>query len=193
MNMHELANFESRDPLSGVNEMLYKRWSPRSFQKVKIDTQVLDRIFDAVRFSPSCFNEQPWRFYTSTDETFDEYLELLVPTNQVWAKNASTLGFLVGQKNFAHNGKPNDCFSFDCGSAWMSMTLQANQEGLHTHAMAGIKKEELSEYFKLDPSEEEVLIGFVIGKMDDKAKLEEPLREKEFPSPRKPLSEIWVK
>ncbi len=124
MNKHELANFNARDPLKGVSETLYKRWSPRSFQKTKIDSQVLNRIFDAARFSPSCFNEQPWRFYTSTDETFSEYLDLLVPANQVWAKNASIIGFLVGQKNFARNGNPNNVFSFDCGSAWMSMTEQ---------------------------------------------------------------------
>ena len=45
---------------------------------------------------------------TSTDETFETFLGLLVEPNQKWAKNASVIGFMVAKKTFTHNGKPND-------------------------------------------------------------------------------------
>ena len=74
---------------------LYKRWSPRAFEKTSIDDATLERIMQAARLSPSCFNAQPWRIYTSTDATFDDYLNLLVEGNQGWAKDTSVLGFMV--------------------------------------------------------------------------------------------------
>ena len=31
--------------------------------------------------------------------------------------------------------------AFDCGAAWMAMTMQARKYGLYTHGMAGIDRE----------------------------------------------------
>lgn len=185
-------DFSARDPLPGVVEQLSHRWSPRAFTKTTIAPEVLARIIDAARFSPSCFNAQPWRFYTSNETTFNDFLALLVEGNQTWAKDASVIGFLVAKKHFEHNGKPNGYGAFDSGAAWMSMTLQAQHEGYHTHGMAGILKDEISRYFNLDAKEDEVLMGFVIGKMGDAQQLPEALRAKETPSSRKSLDEIWL-
>jgi len=148
---------------------------------------------EAARWSPSCFNAQPWRFFTSTDNTFDEFLNLLVEGNQEWAKDTSVIGFLVGQRNFEHNGKANAFHSFDSGAAWMAMTLQARLEGLYTHGMGGIKADEVAEYLKLDAGESEVLMGFAIGKLADLTDLNDEQRANETPNERKTLSEVWTK
>ncbi|NHN39024.1 hypothetical protein G8764_17070 [Pseudomaricurvus alcaniphilus] len=184
-------NASKRDPAPGVLPMFVERWSPRAFADFVIDQATMVRLLDAARWSPSCFNAQPWRFYTSSQDSFNDYLELLVEKNQVWAKRASVIGFLVGKKHFEHNGKPNPTYAFDCGSAWMAMTLQAHSEGLCTHGMAGIHHDKVAEYFSLDSENEEVLMGFAIGKLGDPAQLEEDVRAREFPSLRKPLAEIW--
>jgi nitroreductase len=146
---------------------------------------------DAARWSPSCFNAQPWRFYTSTDNTFDDFLNLLVEGNQGWAKDNAVIGFLVGEKNFEHNGKPNEWSAFDSGAAWMSMTLQARMEGLYTHGMGGIKAAEAADYLGIDTDTADVLMGFTIGKLADLSQLDEEQRENETPNSRKGLSEIW--
>lgn len=187
------TDFSSRDPLPGVLEQLSHRWSPRAFVKVDIAPDVLALIFDAARFAPSCFNAQPWRFYTSSPANFDEYLALLVDANQVWAKNASAICFLVGKKQFEHNGKNNAHYAFDCGSAWMSAVLQAQHEGFHCHGMAGFHKEKSTDYLGLQGEAEDVIMAFVIGKLGDKNTLPDGYREKETPSPRKKLSDIWIK
>lgn len=186
------VDFSLRDPLPGVLEQLSHRWSPRAFSKAAIPTQSLARIIDAARFSPSCFNAQPWRFYTSNEKNFSDYLSLLNETNQIWAKNASAICILVGKKQFEHNGKDNAYYAFDCGAAWMSLVLQAQQEGFYCHAMAGIQKQKIESFLNIDTQIDEVLIAFVIGKIGSKEDLPDNLRDKETPSARKKLDQVWV-
>ncbi len=182
----------NRQSIAGVSSELVDRWSPRAFSSEPVSDEILTRLIEAARWSPSCFNEQPWRFYTSNTETFEDYLGLLVDVNQQWASNAPVIGFLVGKKQFAKNGKDNSSYALDCGAAWMAMTVQAVKEGLYTHGMAGIKHEAIAEYFKLDTETEAVMMGFALGKIGDPGLLDENFREKEQPSDRMPLSEIWL-
>lgn len=185
-------NFDARTDDSGVAPLFVQRWSPRAFQKHAIDAETMQRIMAAARWSPSCFNAQPWRFYTSTENTFDDFLGLLVEGNQGWAKDVSVIGFLVGNKNFEHNGKPNSYYSFDSGAAWMAMTLQARMEGLYTHGMGGIEKEAATKYLQLDTEQSEVLMGFTIGELAELDDLTPEQREQETPNARLGLSEIWT-
>lgn len=185
------TDFSLRNPAPGVSTLFSERWSPRAFAEYTIPQDQLLRIMDAARWAPSCFNEQPWVFYTSNETTFSDYLNLLVEGNQVWAKNASVIGFLIGKRKFSRNQKDNDWFQLDCGAAWMSMTLQAQKEGLYTHGMGGIKKDAVAAYLNLDSQNEAVLMGFAIGKMGDKATLPEDMQANEQPSGRKALDEIW--
>lgn len=185
-------DFSNREPLQGVNGLFYKRWSPRSFRKEQIDKDILASIFDAARWSPSCYNEQPWLFMTSSgEEDFNLYLDLLVEGNQKWAKNASLIGFILAKKNFTHNDKPNRWSSFDAGAAWMALSLQASLHGLYTHGIGGIKNDEIYDKLNIPKEKYEVLTGFVIGVIDKPENLSTELSEREIPSARKPLSEIW--
>lgn len=186
-------NFDARENSTGVDDLFIQRWSPRAFEKTSIDDATLTRILEAARWSPSCFNAQPWRIYTSTEETFDACLNLLVEGNQSWAKDTSVIGFIVAEKNFEHNGKPNSFAAFDCGAAWMSLTLQARMEGLYTHGMGGIKADEVAQYLKIDTEQSEVVMGFTIGKLADLSQLSEEQQSNETPNSRKSLSEIWRK
>lgn len=190
--INDLINYDARTNSTGVDDLFIQRWSPRAFQKTSIDEAAMIRIMEAARWSPSCFNAQPWRFYTSTEKTFDDFLALLVEGNQGWAKDNAVIGFMVAEKNFEHNGKPNAYSEFDSGAAWMSLTLQARMEGLYTHGMGGIKAAEAAEYLKIDTQSSEVLMGFTIGKLADLSELDEEQRKNETPNSRKELSEIWL-
>lgn len=182
-------DFSARDALDGVDSLLAKRWSPRAFVKTDISDSDLAVLFEAARWAPSCFNAQPWAFHVSTEKSFDKYLDLLVEGNQVWARDASVLGFVVVKKTFPHNGKPNNYAEYDAGAAWMAMTVQARQMGLYTHGMAGIKHEEVAAYLKLD-DDHKVVCGFAIGVAATPDTLPDELAAKEKPSPRKPLSDV---
>nr|WP_246480053.1 nitroreductase family protein [Motiliproteus sediminis] len=183
--------YDYRDPFAGVSPLFVERWSPRAFDSTPIDPDTLQRVMDAARWSPSCFNEQPWRFHTATDATFDQFVELLQEGNRGWAQHAGVIGFLSVLTRFRHNGKANASAELDCGAAWMAMSLQARMEGLYTHAMAGIDHAAADRYFGLDGEQQRVLIGFVIGYPADRGQLPDNLRQREQPSARKPLAEIW--
>ncbi len=185
-------DFSQRDPADGVDPLFYQRWSPRSFNKKPIPEETLKTIFDAARWAPSCYNDQPWLFITSDgDKDFDFFHNLLTEFNQGWAHRASLLGFIVARKHFEHNGKPNQLANFDCGAAWLEMTLQARLLGLYTHGMGGIKREEIYEAFNLDRAKFEVICGFALGYIDSTDQLPEDPSDIEKPSERKPLEQIW--
>jgi nitroreductase len=60
MNKPAITNLE-------IHPIIKKRWSPRSFQTDKpVEPEKLQRIFEAARWAPSSFNEQPWRFIVGT-------------------------------------------------------------------------------------------------------------------------------
>jgi nitroreductase len=182
-------DFSARDIAAGVDETISHRWSPRAFKKAVIADSDIETLFEAARWAPSCFNAQPWTFYVSTDQSFDEYLALLVDSNQVWAKNASLICFVVVKKTFEHNGKPNNYAEFDAGAAWMAMTLQARRMGLYTHGMGGIKHPEVAEYLAVG-DDHKVVCGIVIGVADTPDILPADIAAKEKPSARKPLSQV---
>lgn len=191
--MTEVANidFSNRQSLPGVDPQFTHRWSPRAMQRTAIPERDLAAIFEAARWSPSCFNDQPWRFYTSTEPTFDAYLNLLNASNQTWAKNAAVLGFVVSRQHFRHNGKPNAHADFDTGAAWMALTLQAHQLGYHAHGMAGVNYEAVYAYLGLDQETFRVICGFALGLRGDPATLTPEQQVKEKPSGRVPLDEVW--
>ena len=181
-----------RDIAPGVSPLFANRWSPRALHKVDIPADVLTAIFEAARWSPSCFNDQPWIFITSTDEaSFDRYLGLIVEGNRSWARNASVLGFAIARRHFAHNDTLNDWSAFDTGAAWMAMTLQARQYGLYTHGMGGIHKDAVYTQLNINREKYEVICGFAIGALDRPETLPRDLRERELLSLRNSLDTMW--
>lgn len=148
-------------------------------------------LFEAARWSPSCFNEQPWRFvYAQDDKLRSQFLNVLVEGNQVWAKSAPVLMAVFAKKKFAYNGKPNRWAEFDTGAAWMSLNLQALSLGLHCHGMAGYSEDRIYEVCNVDRSEYQSICMVAIGKKDSKQKLPEELQKNESPNDRKPLDVI---
>ncbi len=186
------ADFSARKGALADN-MFVQRWSPRAFEKTSISQDVLNQIFDAARLAPSAYNSQPWRIFSSQADgsDFQRFLRLLVKTNQVWAQNASVLGFMIAAKNFAHNGKENHWALYDCGFAWASLTFQANQMGLYTHGMAGIMVDEIYAEFAIPRANYTVVAGFAIGKLAKPEILPEAVKKREIPSARKALTEIY--
>lgn len=183
------VDFSDREPAPGVDQLFYQRWSPRAFKKTEIPAETLEAIFDAARWSPSCSNEQPWLFVTSSGaDDFDTFLGLLMEKNQTWAKNASLIGFIFAKKLFTHNATTNRFATFDCGAAWMGLTLQAARFGLYTHGIGGIKRDAVSSTLNISKQDYDLVCGFALGAIDT---LDDDTRSREKPSLRKPLKQIW--
>jgi len=168
------------------------RWSPRAFDPNRpVADEDLSAIFEAARYAPSCFNEQPWLFLVSRDEeTRNKIFDCLTESNQKWAKNAPVLAIMMGKSTFAHNQKNNRWHQFDTGTSWGYLTLEAERRGLITHGMGGFSVDKVRETFKV-PEEITIIAALAIGYYGDKDQLPAELKAREFPQPRKPLAEMF--
>ncbi len=177
--------------LSKLSKQFIERWSPRAFLSDKISQEDLMTLFEAARWSPSCFNAQPWFFvYASKTEDLMRFQSVLNDSNRVWASKAPVLVLLFARKNFTHNDKPNRWADFDSGAAWMALNLQAKQQGLYCHGMGGFDQTKAYEVAGVDAEKFNVLCAIAIGKQGAAALLPNDLQEIEKPSPRNPLEKI---
>lgn len=176
---------------SSLNKIFIERWSPRAFTPDKIEHEDLMTIFEAARWSPSCFNEQPWRFvYATSDSDLARFQAVLADANKTWASSAPVLIMVFSKKHFNRNDKDNRWADFDTGAAWMALTLQANALGLHTHAMGGFDKDAAFEVASVDPDKYNALCVIALGKLADVSTLPEDLQAKETPSERNTLDDM---
>lgn len=183
-----------RDAQAEVSDVFIGRWSPRSFNKeFEIEQDQVESIFEAARWAPSSYNEQPWTFLVAKRGTknFDSFFRLLDEANQEWAGDASLIGFVVASKHFKKNQMENSCAEFDCGSAWMSMSLQARKLGLYTHGMAGFDKKSSYKVLGVDEKSFKIICGFAVGAVSDPSELPGHLEEVEKPNDRKELSDVF--
>lgn len=168
-----------------------ERWSPRAFSPEPLPNATLAALFEAARWAPSCFNEQPWLFlYATTEEDRALFLSCLVESNRRWASNAPVVGFVLAKRWFARTGGPNRWAPFDAGAAWMSLALQAHKLGLYTHAMGGFDVDRTHEALEIPQDDYEVMAALVIGKYGDPDALPPDIRKSEAPNDRKPLGEV---
>ncbi|MCB9475409.1 MAG: nitroreductase family protein [Deltaproteobacteria bacterium] len=179
---------------TNVDRLFVDRWSPRSFDSTPIPEEDLKTIFEAARWAPSCFNEQPWTFFYATDgpdrEAFNSVLNKF---NREWTAGAPLLGFSATRRFFEKNGKPNTAAEHDLGAAWISFTFQARMMGYYTHAMAGFDHDKVYDVLNLSRDKWVVVAAFVIGKRGPKEALNEDLQQSESPNERKPLAEVMHK
>ena len=178
-----------REPEHTVDPIFINRWSPRAFSLEPIDDETLMRVFEAAKWAPSCFNEQPWRFIVArTPEDRAVFLDFLMPGNQVWNQNVPVIVLVISSKYFAHNGKPNPTHQFDAGCAWGYLALSALQNGLITHGMAGFDGEKAREVLGV-PEDYDILAVLAIGRRGDASQLPPEVQKREVPSTRRALGE----
>ena len=182
----------NRQTDTALDPIFLHRWSPRAFDGSVMSAEDLRTIFDAGRWAPSSFNYQPWRFlYATRDDAanWSRFVDLLMPFNALWAKEASALVFIVSETTMGAPDKPSHSHSFDSGAAWGAMALQAHMLGYHTHGMAGIEMDKSRTELGI-PDGFRIEAAIAIGRMGDPAALPEKLQEREVPSGRKSLDEI---
>ncbi|MFH0893207.1 MAG: nitroreductase family protein [Bacteroidota bacterium] len=157
-----------------------ERWSTRAFSSKPIPEESVRRIFEAARWAPSAFNLQPWRFIIGFqgDDTYNNILSVLVDANRVWASRAPLLVICISNTINETNMKPNPWHAYDCGQALAQFTIQAINEGLLVHQMAGFDQKKTIELFSV-PDSFIPLTAAAIGFWGDEAELPEQVLEGE--------------
>ena len=171
-----------------IDSVFLDRWSPRAMSGEPITEEELFTLFEAARWAPSSFNNQPWRILYARRDTghWQLFFDLLVEFNQTWAKNAAALVLFISKTTFDHNGEPAATHSFDTGAAWENLALQATLKGLVVHGMQGFDYDKARTTLNI-PDGFNVEAMAVIGKPGRKEDLPERMQERETPNDRRKL------
>jgi nitroreductase len=176
-----------------VHALIARRWSPYAFADRPVAAADLLALFEAARWAPSSFNEQPWSYVVATkDDTpaFERLLSCLVEANRLWARLAPVLALGVVRTRFRRNAKPNAAAEHDLGLAAGNLLCEATARGLAVHQMIGILPDHARELYGI-PDEAKALTALAIGYAGDGATLPEEIRGRDrVPRARKPLAEF---
>jgi nitroreductase len=168
------------------------RVSTRAFDENKqIEHDTLMSCFEAARWAPSSYNNQPWRycFAKKGSKTYQTIYNTLVEFNQMWCKNVQVLIVICSRKHFSHNNQIAATSSLDTGSSYMSFSLEAHKRGLATHAMEGFNKDKLRNVMNI-PDMYNIEAILAVGYPGDISILPKEVQDKETPTARKALKEI---
>jgi nitroreductase len=169
-----------------LKELLEIRRSYRSLEKTEITEEIISDLASAAGLSPSCFNNQPWRFVFIHDEAkLGEFHAVLNKGNE-WAKKASMIIAVFSKKELDCRVDERDYFLFDTGMGTAFLLLRAADIGLVAHPMAGYN-EKLAKKILNIPEDMTLITIIAAGKKADyidadlsdfqkKAEMERPTR-----------------
>lgn len=174
-----------------IDDIFINRWSPRAMAEEEVTGEELMSLFEAARWAPSSYNNQPWRFIYAHRETLEWNIlfDLLNEQNQAWAKNAGVLVLIVSKTTFDKDGKPSWTHSFDAGAAWQNFALQGFLHGLVVHGMQGFDYQKAREVLCI-PEGHTVEAMAAVGRRGRTEDLAPEMQKMEFPNGRKKLSEF---
>jgi nitroreductase len=75
---------ERRIPTQKINPLFVNRWSPRCMTGEELSDEDLMALFEAARWAPSSYNNQPWRFIYAKRNTksWNKLFDLLAEGNK---------------------------------------------------------------------------------------------------------------
>lgn len=159
--------------------LLKQRYSPRIFKDKQILNEHLEQLFEAIRWSPSSSNLQPWRFIYAKKSTPEYQLifDCLSDFNKSWVLNAPFLMLTVYKES--NEGKENFHALHDLGLSMGFMTVQAQFLNIAVHQMAGVDWRKAQKVFNVPPGfhiTTAIALGYYGGNMGS---LPQTLQEQE--------------
>ena len=174
-----------------VHEFVAERWSPYGFDPGAVSDTDLECLFEAARWAPSAYNEQPWRYIVArrTDSgEFEKVLSCLVEGNRAWASFAPVLALGVASRRFSRNGRENGTALHDLGLASANLLVEATSRGLLVHQMSGIHPQKARELFGI-PEGFDAVTGIAVGYPGRPGGLPDDLAARDLePRTRNPLA-----
>jgi nitroreductase len=187
---HLIKGSQKRKAEYPIDSLFLDRWSPRAMSSEEIPLEELNVLFEAARWAPSSYNNQPWRilFARRGTEHWPLFFDLLVDVNKTWAKKAAALVVFISKTTFDHNGQPSITHSFDTGAAWENLALQGALKGFVVHGLQGFDYERARTALRI-PKGFQVEAMVAIGRPGKKEDLPENVQQRESPNERRKLSE----
>ncbi len=176
-----------------VKDIIEKRRAYRSLEKIEITQKLLDELISSARLSPSCFNNQPWRYvFVHEKETLEGMFDTLSKGNE-WATRASMIIAVVSREDFDCQIYDRTYNLFDTGMATAFMILRATELGLVAHPIAGYSPKKVRAVLDI-PDDMQVITLVIVGKhADDINELlsEKQIQDEKKRPERKPIDELF--
>ena len=146
-----------------VKEAIESRRAYRSLDPVKITNELILDLGTAAQLSPSCFNNQPWKYVFIYDKAkLRELHEVLTKTNQ-WVKRASLIIAVFSNQKDDCNVAERNYYLFDTGMATAFLILRATELGLVAHPIAGFKEGKTKQILNI-PNNMRLISLVIVGK-----------------------------
>ena len=185
-----MASFQRKSTYP-IQPLILSRVSLRALSEERIPEEVLMSLFEAARWAPSSYNNQPWRYLYARrgEKAWDAMFRSLVDWNKTWCATADTLVLVLSRNNFEHNGKTSATAQFDTGASWMNLAMEAHSRNIVAHAMQGFDYDAIKKDFKISDSFT-INMMIAIGLPGNPDTLPEEMKKQEVPTDRKPLGDI---
>ncbi len=146
-----------------ITRLLNKRRAYRSLDPIEITEEMIESLAEGARLSPSCFNNQPWRYvFVYHREKLEEAFKALHRSNE-WAKKASLIIAVFSKPDNDCRIKGRDYYLFDTGMATACIILKATEMELVAHPIAGFDEGKIREILKI-PEDMQVITLIIVGR-----------------------------
>jgi len=168
------------------------RRARRALSRRPIESEVIDKLFRAAHWAPSCSNNQPWRFVAVNDPEAVGTVKEHLSRGNYWAGPSPLIIAVVSRSDL-------DCeipdgrryYQFGCGMAAMNLMIQATELGLIAHPIAGFKQAPIKDVLGVPDSYELIVLIIVGHPGDDVSSLSEKHQDEEISERvRRPLNEV---
>lgn len=146
-----------------VSTAIESRRAYRSLEKADVTDEIIKSLALSASLSPSCFNNQPWRFVFVYEEATLGKLKTALPKGNDWARNASMMIAVLSKQS-------DDCvldsrkyYLLDTGMAVAFLILKATELGYVAHPIAGYNPETVKQAIS-SPDDMEIITILVFGK-----------------------------
>lgn len=162
-----------------LSEIFINRHSGKNFEIEPISEEQIKALVQSARWSPSCYNDQPWNFIFCDRFTSPEaYVKVLDSIyGQDWIENVPLFVIAVVRSDFTYNGKFNEWAEYDTGAAALAMSLQAVDMGLMAHQIGGFDGDLVQQAFQI-PEGFYPLTIIAIGHEEQTTSLDENQRKR---------------
>ncbi len=178
-----------------VQEAINLRRAYRSLEPVEITDEIVEDLAGHAQLSPSCFNNQPWRYVFVYDPEMLKKMHEALTKGNAWAHAASMIIAVFGKEEDDCVIGPRIYYLFDIGLATGFLILRATELELVAHPIAGFDEDKVKDILNI-PNEMRVITLVIVGKKSDSISdvLSEKQVEQESNRPtRKKLNEFIYK
>lgn len=175
-----------------LTEIIEKRRAYRSLGPVTIDEGLVRELATAASLSPSCFNNQPWRFVFASAADVLGRLQGAMNKGNGWTQDASLIIAVCSRRDLDCLNGEREYYLFDTGLASAFLILKATAMGLVAHPIAGFDESLAKEVLAI-PADMRLITLIIVGRHlqppGPRLSPKQAEGERERPA-RLPLSEI---